>query len=157
MFSTEDLKTAIGATVIARRNAAARLREAGNPRDPFRALPGMEQQFFEAAQSVRSYDLVLNLLEREVKREARKRAGRTAQSAAVFLITAGLIILATLGFAAALLLMRCPVPAVSATVGTSPQYMSYILNGTRSGEKYLPAIIAALALDPKKAERAIAA
>ena len=108
MFSTEDLKTAIGATVIARRNAAARLREAGNPRDPFRALPGMEQQFFEAAQSVRSYDLVLNLLEREVKREARKRAGRTAQSAAVFLITAGLIILATLGFAAALLLLRCP-------------------------------------------------
>ncbi len=82
---------------------------------PFRALPGMEQQFFEAAQSVRSYDLVLNLLEREVKREARKRAGRTAQSAAVFLITAGLIILATLGFAAALLLMRCPVPAVSVT------------------------------------------
>lgn len=115
MFSTEDLKTAIGATVIARRNAAARLREAGNPRDPFRALPGMEQQFFEAAQSVRSYDLVLNLLEREVKREARKRAGRTAQSAAAFLITAGLIILATLGFAAALLLMRCPVPAVSVT------------------------------------------
>lgn len=45
MFSTEDLKTAIGATVIARRNAAARLREAGNPRDPFRALPGMEQQY----------------------------------------------------------------------------------------------------------------
>lgn len=115
MFSTEDLKTAIGATVIARRNAAARLREAGNPRDPFHALPGMEQQFFEAAQSVRSYDLVLNLLEREVKREARKRAGRTAQSAAAFLITAGLIILATLGFAAALLLMRCPVPAVSVT------------------------------------------
>jgi glycine dehydrogenase subunit 2 len=46
---------------------------------------------------------------------------------------------------------------LAATVGTSPQYMSYILNGTRSGEKYLPAIIAALALDPKKAERAIAA
>lgn len=91
MFSTEDLKTAIGTTVIARRNAAARLREAGNPRDPFHALPGMEQQFFEAVQSVRSYDLVLNLLEREVKREARKRAGRTAQSAAAFLITAGLI------------------------------------------------------------------
>ena len=44
------------------------------------------------------------------------------------------------------------VAAVSYThlVGTSPQYMSYILNGTRSGEKYLPAIIAALALDPKK-------
>lgn len=117
MFSTEDLKTAIGATVIARRNAAARLREAGNPRDPFRALPGMEQQFFEAAQSVRSYDLVLNLLEREVKREARKRAGRTAQSAAAFLITAGLIILATLGFAAALLKIRNLLPFSDAKEG----------------------------------------
>lgn len=73
MFSTEDLKTAIGATVTARRNAAARLREAGNPRDPFRALPGMEQQFFEAAQSVRTYDLILKLLENETKREALKR------------------------------------------------------------------------------------
>ena len=81
MFSTEDLKTAIGATVIARRNAAARLREAGNPRDPFRALPGMEQQFFEAAQSVRSYDLVLNLLEREVsgRRESVRGARRKAR------------------------------------------------------------------------------
>ena len=26
---------------------------------------------------------------------------------------------------------------LAATVGTSPQYMSYILNGTRSGEKYV--------------------
>lgn len=115
MFSTEDLKTAIGATVIARRNAAARLREAGNPRDPFRALPGMEQQFFEAAQSVRSYDLVLNLLEREVRREARKRAGRTAQSAAVVPYHGGAHHPRNAGFAAALLLMRCPVPAVSVT------------------------------------------
>ena len=73
----------------------------------------MEQQFFEAAQSVRSYDLVLNLLERSEAGGA-KACGAQAQSAAVFLITAGLIILATLGFAAALL-MRCPVPAVSVT------------------------------------------
>ena len=36
MFSTEDLKTAIGATVIARRNAAARLREAGIPEEKIR-------------------------------------------------------------------------------------------------------------------------
>lgn len=42
-------------------------------------------------------------------------------------------------------------------VGTSPQYLSYILYGTRSGEKYIPAIIAALELDPRKAEKAIAA
>lgn len=122
MFSTEDLKTAIGATVIARRNAAARLREAGNPRDPFRALPGMEQQFFEAAQSVRTYDLVLKLLENETKREAlkRMRPARVKITKAVdrmvdIYVGAGLIALATLGFAAALLLMRCPVPAVSVT------------------------------------------
>ncbi len=122
MFSTEDLKTAIGATVTARRNAAARLREAGNPRDPFRALPGMEQQFFEAAQSVRTYDLILKLLENETKREAlkRMRPARVKITKAVdrmvdIYVGAGLITLATLGFAAALLLMRCPVPAVSVT------------------------------------------
>ena len=122
MFSTEDLKTAIGATVTARRNAAVRLREAGNPRDPFRALPGMEQQFFEAAQSVRTYDLILKLLENETKREAlkRMRPARVKITKAVdrmvdIYVGAGLIALATLGFAAALLLMRCPVPAVSVT------------------------------------------
>lgn len=122
MFSTEDLKTAIGATVTARRNAAARLREAGNPRDPFRALPGMEQQFFEAAQSVRTYDLILKLLENETKREAleRMRPARVKITKAIdrmvdIYVGAGLIALATLGFAAALLLMRCPVPAVSVT------------------------------------------
>ena len=122
MFSTEDLKTAIGATVTARRNAAARLREAGNPRDPFRALPGMEQQFFEAAQSVLTYDLILKLLENETKREAlkRMRPARVKITKAVdrmvdIYVGAGLIALATLGFAAALLLMRCPVPVVSVT------------------------------------------
>lgn len=38
-------------------------------------------------------------------------------------------------------------------VGTSPQYLSYILYGTRSGEKYIPAIIAALELDPARSRR----
>ena len=40
---------------------------------------------------------------------------------------------------------------------TSPQYLSYILYGVRSGEKYVPAIVAALSLDPRKVEKAIAA
>ena len=44
-----------------------------------------------------------------------------------------------------------------AEIGTAPQYLSYILNGTRSGGKYLPAIVAALKLDPKAVERAMAA
>jgi transcriptional regulator with XRE-family HTH domain len=46
--------------------------------------------------------------------------------------------------------------ALAETVGTSPQYLSYILYGKRSGEKYVPSIIAALGLDPGKAEKLIA-
>ena len=42
-------------------------------------------------------------------------------------------------------------------IGTSPQYLSYLLYGVRSGEKYLPLIVATLELDPRKVERAIAA
>lgn len=42
-------------------------------------------------------------------------------------------------------------------IGTTPQYLSYILYGTRSGEKYLPNIIAALELDPNKVKKLIAA
>ena len=42
-------------------------------------------------------------------------------------------------------------------IGTSPHYISYILYGVRSGEKYLPLIVATLNLDPNKVEKAIAA
>lgn len=37
---------------------------------------------------------------------------------------------------------------LAAEIGTSPQYLSYILYGVRSGEKYLPALIAALKARP---------
>jgi len=42
-------------------------------------------------------------------------------------------------------------------IGITPQYLSYILNGTRPGNKYLPAIIAALKLDPDTVAQVIAA
>ena len=42
-------------------------------------------------------------------------------------------------------------------VGTSPQYLSYILYGIRSGEKYIPAIVAILSLDQRKVDRLTAA
>ena len=42
---------------------------------------------------------------------------------------------------------------LAAEIRVAPQYLSYILNGTRSGDKYLPAIIAALNLDPKTVTR----
>lgn len=45
---------------------------------------------------------------------------------------------------------------LAAAVGTSPQYLSYILTGVRSGRKYLPAIIEILGIDPDHAERYIA-
>lgn len=35
---------------------------------------------------------------------------------------------------------------LAAQVGVSPQYLSYILNGTRSGDKYFVAIVSALGL-----------
>lgn len=35
---------------------------------------------------------------------------------------------------------------LAAQVGISPQYLSYILNGTRSGDKYFVAIVSALGL-----------
>lgn len=42
-------------------------------------------------------------------------------------------------------------------IGSTPQYLSYIINGTRSGEKYLPTIVAVLELDPHKVGKTIAA
>ena len=106
----------------ARRNAAYRKRDAGDPRNPFQAKIGLEREFYEASQSVRTYDLILKLLENETKRETlkRMRPARVKITKAVdrmvdIYVGAGLIALATLGFAAALLLMRCPVPAVSVT------------------------------------------
>ena len=47
--------------------------------------------------------------------------------------------------------------ALAAEVGISPQYLSYILNGTRSGKRYIEAIAQVLALDRKKVGKATAA
>lgn len=42
-------------------------------------------------------------------------------------------------------------------IGTSPQHLSRILHGARSGEKHIPAITAALSLDPQEVAEATAA
>lgn len=42
---------------------------------------------------------------------------------------------------------------LAAAVGTSPQYLSYILYGERSGEKYMIRIIKVLGLDPQKVKQ----
>ena len=46
---------------------------------------------------------------------------------------------------------------LAAEVGVRPQYLSNILNGTRSGRKYLMAIIASLDLDIDEVKRLIEA
>lgn len=73
MANVQELQTAIGEMLVARRNAAYRKRDAGDPRNPFQAKIGLEREFYEASQSVRTYDLILKLLENETKREALKR------------------------------------------------------------------------------------
>lgn len=47
--------------------------------------------------------------------------------------------------------------ALAATVGTSPQYLSYILHGQRAGLKYVPAIAMVLELDLDRVQRYLAA
>ena len=46
---------------------------------------------------------------------------------------------------------------LAAVVGISPQYLIQILNGTRSGKRYIPDIVAALALEPRGSRRTSAA
>lgn len=46
---------------------------------------------------------------------------------------------------------------LASTIGTSPQHLSRILHGTRTGSRHIPAIVEALNLDPRKVEKAIAA
>lgn len=120
MVDSQELQAAIGTTSIARLNAAARMRSAGDPHNPYAAQPGREQEYFEAAQSVRTYDLILKLLENEVKRQAlermrpaRAKLNRIANRAASIYIVGGLTALATLGFAAAGVLLKLSVPLVS--------------------------------------------
>ena len=52
---------------------------------------------------------------------------------------------------------RCSLPALAAAVGISPQYLSYILNGTRSGKRYIEAIARVLELDQKQVGKTTAA
>ena len=146
MANVQELQTAIGEMLVARRNAAYRKRDAGDPRNPFQAKIGLEREFYEASQSVRTYDLILKLLENETKREAlkRMRPARVKITKAVD----RMVDIADRDMTKA---------ELAAEVSVAPQYLSYILNGTRSGGKYLPAIVAALELDPGKVEKAIAA
>ena len=68
MIKHTDFQAAVNLAQSARRNAAYRRRDAGDPRNPFRAKAGREQEFLEATQSARAYGLILKLLEKEARR-----------------------------------------------------------------------------------------
>ena len=110
-----DLERATGLIVRARRDAAFRKYNTGEPRNPAKAKPGQEKAFQEAGESVRAYDVILNLIEKEVKAErlratlpARAKVQRFADRALDFVIGFGIVAVAALGTAAALLLLRAP-------------------------------------------------
>ena len=54
MIKHTDFQAAVNLAQSARRNAAYRRRDAGDPRNPFRAKAGREQEFLEATQSARA-------------------------------------------------------------------------------------------------------
>lgn len=121
MANTNDLQTAIGDIALARYKAAVRKREASNPRNPFKALPGREEEFYSAAQSVRQYDLILKLLEKEARRTIRMETKRIKAKISRFIkkvldfyVCAGIVALGTLGFAAAFQLLKTPAPVTQA-------------------------------------------
>ena len=184
-----ELKRAADLVAFQRREALARKRLSGDPRNPFRPRYGAELTFTAAAQEAETLGYILKLLEKEAARECARRVIPTLDAILDFVIGFGLLALAMLGVAAACVaagapdsitrtaallgvVLRKPLgklvvkaladqektkSQLAAEIGTSPQYLSYILYGVRSGEKYLPALIAALKLDPRKVEKATAA
>lgn len=107
--------------VAVRQNAAVRKRAAGDPRNPRKAKPGRENEFFAAAQSVRNCDLMLALLqqeERRIRMQKWKPIGTVAAKAVdkvldVYIGT-GITVLATVGFGAAAMLIGAPEPVAQA-------------------------------------------
>jgi hypothetical protein len=100
-----------------RREALNAKRAYGQPRNPFKAVPGMEAEFQEAARAVHYYDFVLNEIEKspERKRKLADFAVYVADRYIDYLIGAGLISIAAAGVA-----------VLSAAIGTK---VSFLLAG----------------------------
>ena len=120
--TSPTITAAIDAATRARREALERKREAGEPRKPATARPGMERQFEKAAQDAKAFEYSLKLLENEERtkralaRFPRKRKlEKIADHAVNAAIGFGLASLAALGLASAFVLLRLPEPAVQVT------------------------------------------
>lgn len=73
-----ELKRALDLVGHQRREALARKRLSGDPRNPFRPRYGAELTFASSAQEAETLGYILKLLEKEAARECARRERRTA-------------------------------------------------------------------------------
>lgn len=108
----QRLDMAIAWAEDARRNALRHVRAAGNPRNPYCAREGREQEFDSGKDN--AFGLELALIELKARRREGRadKAVRFADRALDAFIGVGLTALAALGLAAAFILLRLPEPAV---------------------------------------------
>ena len=103
-----ELKRAADLVAFQRREALARKRLSGDPRNPFRPRYGAELTFTAAAQEAETLGYILKLLEKEAARECARRVIPTLDAILDFVIGFGLLALAMLGVAAACVAAGAP-------------------------------------------------
>lgn len=96
-----ELKRAADLVAFHRREALARKRLSGDPRNPFLPRYGAELTFTAAAQEAETLGYILKLLEKEAARECARRVFPTLDAILDFVIGLGLMSLGGLGIAAA--------------------------------------------------------
>lgn len=96
-----ELKRAIDLVGYQRREALARKRLLGDPRNPFRPRYGAELSFAASAQEAETLGYILKLLEKEADRERVRRIIPRLDALLDFVIGLGLLSLAMLGATAA--------------------------------------------------------
>ena len=92
-----ELKRAIDLVGYQRREALARKRLLGDPRNPFRPRYGAELSFAASAQEAETLGYILKLLEKEADRERVRRIIPRLDALLDFVIGLGLLSLAMLG------------------------------------------------------------
>ena len=100
-----ELKRAADLVAFQRREALARKRLSGDPRNPFRPRYGAELTFTAAAQEAETLGYILKLLEKEAARECARRVIPTLDAILDFVIGFGLL---ALGVAAACVAAGAP-------------------------------------------------
>ena len=103
-----ELKRALDLVGHQRREALARKRLSGDPRNPFRPRYGAELTFASSAQEAETLGYILKLLQKEAAREWARRVIPTLDAILDFVIGLGLLALAMLGGAAACVTAGAP-------------------------------------------------